>query len=509
MSTFSVIGRPWLICGLAALCIASWPHPCPAAGDVTPLVRVLQDPNSSADAKGKACLQLMDIGAAAAPAVPALVQQLRSPDEILRDYAVTTLTKIGPAAADAVPALKKVAASDTSESIRQLAEGAIRAIGDKAPVKPPTGNPEPVPPPPAGGDRPHPAGADTPPVTPPAAPPAEKTVRFVRAAIRDQQVGCDAETLLIPSGWKMEGQVNWVANAFHPARVYGRAYNPAGVEQFMTYPVLSFIDGIDRAVPGAGARFPEGSYYTAGEEVRRACRDAQQYLQDIIIPRLRTDLANAKTVGYHELREVAQEVAASPVLRGANAVVSAGVLRLEYRLDNQDVQEDFYCIFVGNNAGAVFTYVGDIVYSCRAPKGKLDGMNGVFVPIATSRRPTLQWYNAREQVRRQMQRDLQAASDRAMDVSRYVARLQNETEDIIRQAYQNRQSTMDRTNAQYSHALRGTAPYYNPLSQEEVTLPAGYANAWVNNRGEIILSNDVNFDPAVVYREDWKKMPQR
>ena len=100
--------------------------------DINSLVGVLRDPARDASAKGDACLQLMDLGPAAAPAVPALVGLLASPEEILRDYAVTTLERIGPPARNALPALRRVAAQDSSPEIRGLARAAIATIGGTA-----------------------------------------------------------------------------------------------------------------------------------------------------------------------------------------------------------------------------------------------------------------------------------------------------------------------------------------------------------------------------------------
>jgi hypothetical protein len=102
--------------------------------EVDSLVRQLRDPAIDANGKGEACLQLMDLGPAAAPAVPALVGLLTAPEELLRDYAVTTLDRIGPPARNALPALRRVAAQDSSAEIRGLARAAITKISGSAPV---------------------------------------------------------------------------------------------------------------------------------------------------------------------------------------------------------------------------------------------------------------------------------------------------------------------------------------------------------------------------------------
>ena len=75
----------WLIVAGFATLVSAW------AAEVDTLVRTLRDPDKTAEAKGEACLQLMDLGPAAAPAVPALVVLLNSQEEMLRDYSVTTL----------------------------------------------------------------------------------------------------------------------------------------------------------------------------------------------------------------------------------------------------------------------------------------------------------------------------------------------------------------------------------------------------------------------------------
>jgi hypothetical protein len=141
------------------------------AADIDSLVRALRDPDKTADAKGDTCLQLMDLGPAAAPAVPALIGLLNNQDEMLRDYAVTTLDRIGPAARNALPALRRTATKDSSAEIRELAHAAIAKISGRAPGA------EPASPPPV-------VAADTEPTKSPAPAPSEpaSTVPVIQPA---------------------------------------------------------------------------------------------------------------------------------------------------------------------------------------------------------------------------------------------------------------------------------------------------------------------------------------
>jgi hypothetical protein len=94
------------------------------AQDVQPLIRDLQSPPSRRAALEK----LVSMGPAAAPAVQALIGVLSDPDELNRDFAITTLKSIGGAAKPALPELRKLATSDRSEEIRALAADAVEVI---------------------------------------------------------------------------------------------------------------------------------------------------------------------------------------------------------------------------------------------------------------------------------------------------------------------------------------------------------------------------------------------
>jgi hypothetical protein len=77
------------------------------------------------------------------------------------------------------------------------------------------------------------------------------------------------------------------------------------------------------------------------------------------------------------------------------------------------------------------------------------------------------------------------------------------------QAYENQQKVQDSTNANFSQISRSVANYRNPSTGETVELDANFGHAWVNNRGEYLLS-DQAFDPNSVpgNRLNWTQLPQ-
>ena len=48
--------------------------------------------------------------------------------------------------------------------------------------------------------------------------------------------------------------------------------------------------------------------------------------------------------------------------------------------------------------------------------------------------------------------------------------------------------------------------YKNPYENQPVQLPSGYQDAWVNGRGEYILSNGSGFNPNVGDTTEWRRM---
>ena len=67
-------------------------------------------------------------------------------------------------------------------------------------------------------------------------------------------------------------------------------------------------------------------------------------------------------------------------------------------------------------------------------------------------------------------------------------------------------ATMDRINRNFSEYIRGVETYTNPFESTQIQLPSGYNDAWVNARGEYLLSNDSNFNPNIGDNADWRRM---
>ena len=76
------------------------------------------------------------------------------------------------------------------------------------------------------------------------------------------------------------------------------------------------------------------------------------------------------------------------------------------------------------------------------------------------------------------------------------------------ESYRQRQESQDRTQS-WSEYIRGVDTYKNPFEGRPVQLPSGYDSAWLNPRGEYLLTNQGGFNPNVGDMTEWRRMDRR
>ena len=100
----------------------------------------------------------------------------------------------------------------------------------------------------------------------------------------------------------------------------------------------------------------------------------------------------------------------------------------------------------------------------------------------------------------------QATTNEAMKRAQIWQEVSNYTGEIITSQYRAQQEIQDRLASSYSQSVRGLQTYVDPSSGGRVELTGGYSQAWSNGRGEYILSDDPNFNPAVQLHEQWTEL---
>jgi hypothetical protein len=326
---------------------------------------------------------------------------------------------------------------------------------------------------------------------------APQTVRFKTFTVVDDMLKLPAVQMLVPADWEAQAKVLWRFHPQYPTTITARIYNPKGREELNILPDVPYADGVF---------FPEGSNYL-GNEVRRLIADPAQYVTQIAVPRFRPQLLKAAVVGSEELPKLAEAAAATfGNLPGLQA--RAARVRFEYEEAGHPVQEDVFCVLVILRAGNITFWGSDGVVACTADKGELDGWLKIFETIVYSAKTQPAWFNAVTQIKEFLTQSASQQSQQAVELSKYLSHVNSQISDTIRQAYEQHVAATDRIHENFDMYIRGVQRYQDPFQNRVVELPAGYQNAWTNQAGEYIVSNDANFNPNVGSTRQWQQLGQ-
>lgn len=336
---------------------------------------------------------------------------------------------------------------------------------------------------------------------------ADEPLRLELLKVHDPAVGGDeAFRMLIPKGWKTEGGVRWMPDRSNLATVAMRIYNPKGVEALEMLPLTPFT-----WTEGGVPFFPIGKIYL-GNEVMPPVRDAAEFVRKVVLPRQREGVEGLRVTQTAPLPEIAAAVRETVQEPGGTKRVDATRVRVEFKAGGRELEEDIYCVVVYATAAMLpgTTFWGpERLGAFRAEKGKLDGLSGLLQAMVASVRVDMGWFSKYQQVVRMWQQNQMQAIRNAGELSRYIARTNDEISAMMRESYDNRQRSQDRINERFSRYVRGVETYENSFEGRDVDLPSGYNEAWVSGQGEYILSNDPNFNPNVGSTTGWRRMKQQ
>ncbi len=340
-------------------------------------------------------------------------------------------------------------------------------------------------------------------------------LRFKTAVCMDNEgTGIEAFRLLIPSDWSFSGYIRWnIENPGMPAVGGMKTASPDGRRELNVFPNQSFFWTDNRLTQSL---FPPGSHYF-GAEVRPLMRVGAM-LRTIALPRFRHGAQKLHVIREEALPELVRaagaQVQAAP---GGGSSAEGGKVRIEYRAANRAVEEDFYGLvksygipiqtMTGRSTNTMWT--AEFLFAVRADKGTLDSSGNLFRTILGSFRINPQWYSKYGQVvaaliRANIQRIRQVG-----ELSRIMSQTSDQISDDMMRSYEDRQAVYDRLADDFCHHIRSVDAYYDPLQGREVELPAGYRQAWTNNLGEYVVSEQEDFNPNVGSNLHWERMEQK
>lgn len=323
-------------------------------------------------------------------------------------------------------------------------------------------------------------------------------VRFQPLVVNDRLLGQEAFRVLIPADWRGEGGVFWRFHPQYPAGLAVRAYNPTGLEAIHSYPMLPFVDGI--------RHLRQGQFYL-GNEFRPYPGDIAGYVRLYLLPRFRPDVRDYRIVAVEGMTEWAKT---STMGQAGQALripykVQASRVRIAYTVKDRPVEEEFYVMLDSLFMIGLHYWGAEWATSVRAEAGKLDPVRRIQLTMASSLQMSLPWYSRERQAAAMCEQLLKHEQVEIMKISGILARTNEHVSDTIRRSYESRQATLDRVHERFSEYIRGVDTYRG-ADGRRIQLPSGYRQAWVNNRGEHVLSNDANFNPNVQLGGDWRRL---
>ncbi len=362
------------------------------------------------------------------------------------------------------------------------------------------------------------------PAAPPAqASPAQGHVLRMKVARAVDQSGFErpmtSATMLVPTDWQVQGGTVWhIKDKCNGIQTNLRTSGPDG-RAIEVFPAFSWVWADD----------PKPLQMTAAQTAQYGSRpcDVMPPLKaaDFLRRNLNRYRPNAQVVGLEpapKLLAIMQQMARDTEQSGLRYNLRQSVrpdaikARVRYHLNGQAMEEWIVvAVMITGTLGPSYNtktmQPGQAwTYNCaayvtgeRAPQGQLDANEKFFDLVVGTYRRDPQW-QARVDGNAQaiQQIELKGVRDR----SAIVAKNADDIRNIQREGYEGRQRTMDQISNQRSQTTRGVETYRNPATGETVELSNQYGHAWVNNRGEYLLSDQPGFDPVVTLKEDWKPL---
>jgi hypothetical protein len=317
-------------------------------------------------------------------------------------------------------------------------------------------------------------------------------LKFLKHEIIDQEgTGMAAITYILPEDWTVQDKLYWeYRDPTIPIRYQGIYQNSTSKMSIQYYPAV-------RASWNTG---PSG---TTGY---RPPSDVVSGIKDLI-----RQERSGKNIQYTDQKNLSNNPGTN--YQGgvqANSLSQAGAVRIEYEENGEPFEEEFYGqldltdVTTPSVMGNMETIIWGItnLHSEKAPKGKLDECRKIAQAVQSSVQITKPFFNRLSQVVQLLSNQVYQQIYQAGQISRIISETNDQMIANIDASYQQAQQISEKANDNFSNYMRGVDRYSDGDSQ--IQLPSGYNNAWVNDKGEYILSNTQGWDPNTELNGNWK-----
>ncbi len=324
-------------------------------------------------------------------------------------------------------------------------------------------------------------------------------LRFHTEHVRDPlSNGIEAFSMLVPNGWVRRGGILWNLRYSNVASVAMTVSDARSHQALQAFPLIPQVWDPSRYLG------PPGGNYL-GMEVRQPV-SATALIEQLIVPAFRGGL-HPRVVRHVRLPKVARALTAKGKGPVTSNTYDAGRVRIAYSERGRAMEEDFYAIVsytTSPSLPSTTMWQPQILYSFRAPRGRLDASARVLQTMVSSVRSSLKWYAGYQYVFNLWVQGQMQSIAAAGALSKQLASASDSISKSMNESWQEQQAVYDRVYGEISKQIRGVESYENPFEGRAVELPNDYSYAWVSSSGEYALSDAAGFNPNVGSTIEWR-----
>ncbi len=342
-------------------------------------------------------------------------------------------------------------------------------------------------------------------------PPPGSYVRLKRAEIIDRhgfEKPMRAASLLVPSDWTMQDQVQWATQpgATSIVQVTFRAASADGRYGLELFPVYTWGWSDNPMMQQTMQMAAQNGGTPAMPPM-----SAKEFLTKVAVPNVRQ---GAKVVAVDKIPGVDQALdqQVKMQMQAARQVGYPMNLRAEHAraLVRHGQTEEWLTAAIyttttdyGMGMGTSYVSVAQYVFAFKAPAGELTAKDALFQMILSTVAVDPQWQARVNQVNLNIQRaNAKGAADRA----KIIADTNAEVNRTITEGYEARQRSQDRNHENFTDYIRGVQRYQDPASGEQMKLTSGYSHVWSSGNGEYVFTDSATFRPAQVLDGTWTEL---
>jgi hypothetical protein len=306
-------------------------------------------------------------------------------------------------------------------------------------------------------------------------------LRLIKHAVPDPKANnWTALTYLIPEQWGVQEQLYWLLEDItSPVRFFTKLQNPQGTITYDAFPIHRVNYSHH---PSSGS---------TGYPPPPTVQDGIKWIISQVRPNVRYTITNMGILKGAQ-NNVQRNYDNQSITTSASAWV-----RIAYSLNNTPFEEEFCGTFSSTTTYISGGYTSISwgmydMYAYRSLQGKLAEARKIGLTITNSFRIDPHWFEYYMAVIQIGVKGFFINLESQRQLSNTILNNHRQISVASQAAFNERMASQDRINEQFRDVLGGVERYYDPKNHADVQLPLGYANAWINEKGDTYLISEVS-----------------